>query len=175
MWSASMRRLFSCCLIMLLIAAAPALAQAPNTEPEKTRIERLAALGRLWGAVNYFHPYLAYKEIDWDAALIATIPKVSAAKSTEEYRAAIDGLLATLGDPATTTAVEPAPVTVTPAPAEQPARVVNDMLVVTCQGMGELVSRSGTAIKSITDYLAANPKGIVFDCRTRGTGPDCLA
>jgi len=37
--------------------------------------------------------------------------------------------LATLGDGATTTAVEPAPVIVTPAPAEQPARVVSDMLV----------------------------------------------
>ena len=167
-----MRRLFSCCLIMLLIAAAPALAQAPNADADKTRIERLAALGRLWGAVNYFHPFLAYKEIDWDAALIAAIPKVSAAKSTEEYRAAIDGLLATLGDPATFTAVEPAPAAVTPTPAEQPARVVNGMLVVTCQSMGELVLRSGTAIKSITDYLAVNPKGVIFDCRTTRAGAD---
>src|SRR5215470_5747121 len=143
MWSASMRRLFCCCLIMSLIAAAPALAQAPNAEPEKVRIERLAALGRLWGVVNYFHPYLAYKEIDWDAALIAAIPKVSAAKSTEDYRAAIDGLLATLGDPATFTAVEPAPATVTPTPAVEPVRIVNDMLVVTCHGTDELVLRNG--------------------------------
>jgi hypothetical protein len=52
------------CLIVLLIAAVPAAAQAPSAETEKTRIERLAALGRLWGVVNYFHPYLAYKEID---------------------------------------------------------------------------------------------------------------
>src|SRR5215813_15547186 len=148
MWTNTSARQLFFCLIVSLIAVVPAAAQAPNPDADKTRIERLAALGRLWGVVNYFHPYLAYKEIDWDAALIATIPKVSAAKSTEEYRAAIDGLLATLGDPATFTAVEPAPAAVTPTPAEQPARVVNGMLVVTCQSMGELVLRSGTAIKS---------------------------
>src|SRR5712691_6600162 len=102
------------CLILSLIAVIPAAAQAPNADADKIRTERLAALGRLWGVVNYFHPYLAYKEINWDAALIAAIPKVSAAKSTEEYRAAIDGLLAALGDPGTFTAFDTPPVTVTP-------------------------------------------------------------
>src|SRR5262244_3390371 len=109
MWTSAPARTLLCCLVVSLIVAIPAAAQTPNVEAEKIRIERLAALGRLWGVVNYFHPYLAYKEIDWDAALVAAIPKVSAAKSTEDYRAAIDGLLATLGDPATFTAVEPAP------------------------------------------------------------------
>src|SRR5215468_4324182 len=161
MWSASMRRLFSCCLIMLLIAAAPALAQAPNADADKTRIERLAALGRLWGAVNYFHPFLAYKEIDWDAALIAAIPKVSAAKSTEEYRAAIDGLLATLGDPSTSTTADPAPGTRTATPAAEPARVIDAMLVLNCNGIGQQIWHGGPAIKFVSDYLDSNPKGVV--------------
>jgi C-terminal processing protease CtpA/Prc len=163
-----------CCLIVSLIAVLPAAAQTPNTEAERTRIERLAALGRVWGVVNYFHPYLAYKQIDWDAALIAAVPKVSAATSTEDYRAAIDGLLATLGDPGTHTALD-TPVAVTPTAPEQPWRVVNDMLVLTCHSLGDLVWNNGTAIKPITDYLAGNPKGVVFDCRTRRTGPDGLA
>src|SRR5262245_37091797 len=111
-----------CCLIVLLIAALPAAAQAPNADAEKIRIERLAALGRLWGVVNYFHPYLAYKEVDWDAALIAAIPKVNAAKSTEDYRAAIDGLFATLGDSATYTTTDASPGMLTPMPTEEPAR-----------------------------------------------------
>jgi hypothetical protein len=173
MWTSALARKLLCCLMVLLIAAVPAAAQAPNADADKIRTERLAALGRLWGMVNYFHPYLAYKEIDWDAALIAAIPKVSTAKSTEEYRAAIDGLLATLGDPATHTAVDPAPVMA--APAGEPVRVVNDILVITCQSMGQLALRSGRTIKPVTDYLAANPKGVVFDCRTRGTGADELA
>ena len=37
---------------------------------------RLAGLCKLWGAVKYFHPYLVYKDIDWDQALIETLPKV---------------------------------------------------------------------------------------------------
>src|SRR5215470_19741416 len=143
MWTNTSARQLFFCLIVSLIAVVPAAGQAPNADADKTRIERLAALGRLWGVINYFHPFLAYKEIDWDAALIAAIPKVGAAKSTEEYRAAIDGLLATLGDPATFTAVEPAPATVTPTPAVEPVRIVNDMLVVTCHGTDELVLRNG--------------------------------
>src|SRR5712691_13168054 len=103
MWTNTPVRHLFCCLIVSLIAVIPAAAQAPNADADKIRTERLAALGRLWGVINYFHPYLAYKEIDWDAALIAAIPKVSAAKSTEEYRAAIDGLLAALGDTGTYT------------------------------------------------------------------------
>jgi hypothetical protein len=98
MWTSALARQLLCCVIVSLIAVVPAAPQAPNADADKTRIERLAALGRLWGVVNYFHPHLAYKEIDWDAALIAAIPKVNAARSTEDYRAAIDGLLATLGD-----------------------------------------------------------------------------
>ena len=66
-------------------------------------VERLAGLARLWGTIKYFHPYLAYREIDWDAALIAAIPKVRAAGSNEEYRAAIEGMLGPLGDELTRT------------------------------------------------------------------------
>jgi hypothetical protein len=109
--SATLRALLFLCLGMSSTIPAPANAQAPSAvqDAERVRIERLASLGRLWGAVKFFHPYLAYRDIDWDAALIAAIPKVRAAKSPEEYRAAIDGLLGTLDDPATHTAPEPAP------------------------------------------------------------------
>jgi C-terminal processing protease CtpA/Prc len=174
MLTSALARQWLCGLIVSLIALAPAAAQSPNTEAERTRIERLAALGRLWGVINYFHPYLAYKQIDWDAALIAAIPKVSAAKSTEDYRAAIDNLLATLGDPGTRTALD-TPVMIMPAAPEQPWRVVNDMLVLTCHGLGDMVWNNGRAIKPIADYLDGNPKGIAFDCRTRRTAPDALA
>jgi C-terminal processing protease CtpA/Prc len=175
MWTnISARKLFFC-LIVSLIAVVPAAAQAPNADAEKARIERLAALGRLWGVVNYFHPYLAYKEIDWDAALIAAIPKVSAAKSTEEYRAAIDGLFAALGDAATYTTSDRTAGMLTPMPTAEPVRVVDEMLVLNCHGMGEQIWQGGPAIKSVTDYLAGTPKGVVFDCRTRGIGADALA
>src|SRR5262244_2750517 len=132
MWTSAPARTLLCCLVVSLIVAIPAAAQTPNVEAEKIRIERLAALGRLWGVINYFHPYLAYKEVDWDAALIAAIPKVNAAKSTEDYRAAIDGLIATLGDSATYTTTDASPGMLTPMPTEEPARIVDEMLVLSC-------------------------------------------
>jgi hypothetical protein len=44
---------------------------------------------------------LAYREIDWDAALVAAIPRIREAKTTQEYRSAVQGLLDALGDPVT--------------------------------------------------------------------------
>src|SRR5689334_811242 len=70
-------------------------------EPKDVHIDRLAKVGRLWGTVRYLHPYLAYKDVDWDAALVAAIPKVRTAKSVDEYRAAVQGMLDALGDPVT--------------------------------------------------------------------------
>ena len=83
------------------LAAGPpaAVVAAPATYPE--RIERLARVVRLWGMVRFHHPYLAYKEIDWDEALVAAAPRVLAAKSREEFAAAVRTLLGAMGDPVT--------------------------------------------------------------------------
>src|SRR5262249_51533115 len=105
---------------------------------------------------------------------IAAIPKVNAAKSTDEYRAAIDGLFAALGDAATYTTTDPMAGMLTPTPAAEPARVVDEMLVLSCRGIGEQVWQGGSAIKTVADYLAGNRKGVVFDCRARGAGADAL-
>jgi hypothetical protein len=84
-------------LFLLLCLLAPR-AEAQKSQ-EALRLERLTALGKLWGTIKFLHPYLAYQEIDWDAALIAAIPQVSAATTAEEYSAALQGMLAVLHDP----------------------------------------------------------------------------
>lgn len=81
-----------------------------------SHVDRLAHVGRLWGTVRYLHPYLAYKDIDWDAALVAAIPRVREAKTVEEYRAAVQGMLDALGDPATEV-IEAPPLEAAPKPA----------------------------------------------------------
>jgi C-terminal processing protease CtpA/Prc len=63
--------------------------------------ERLVALCKLWGTVKYLHPYLAYRPIDWDGALVTAIADVSAADGSDAYAAAVQTMLATLGDRAT--------------------------------------------------------------------------
>ena len=85
---------------LLLALSAVAEAQTPSpAAPSAT--ERLVHVVKLWGQVRYLHPWLAYKEIDWDAALVQAIPKVRAAASSEQYAAAVQGMLDGLADPAT--------------------------------------------------------------------------
>lgn len=90
------------------------VARAAETE----RTERLAALGRVWTAVRYGHPYLAYRDIDWDAALVAAIPGVLQANDSRAFGAAVQGMLDALGDPATRVIDRQLP----PGAPEQPAR-----------------------------------------------------
>jgi len=99
-------------LVLFLLASA-AFAVEPN--------DRLAHVGRLWGTVRYLHPWLAYKDVDWDAALVAAIPRVRAAKTTEEYRGAVEGMLGALGDPLTHVVDPPPPPS---PPAAEPAQKV---------------------------------------------------
>lgn len=106
-----MRRAVLAGMALLFLASATIAETAAETAAP---IDRLVRVGKLWGTVRYLHPYLAYKEeIDWDAALVAAIPKVREAKTTEEYKAAVQGLLDALGDPVTR--VHPPP-----PPAEKP-------------------------------------------------------
>lgn len=88
-------------LLATLFAAAATAADSPRPMPLPSREERLSHLARLWGHVRYLHPASLYKDIDWDGALVAAIPRVEAAKSVDSYAAAMQGLLDVLGDPAT--------------------------------------------------------------------------
>lgn len=126
-----LRKMVPAVLAVLLLASI-AFAE-PATAPAKApHIDRLTQVGRLWGTVRYLHPYLAYRDIDWDAALVAAIPRVREAKSPEEYRAAVQGMLDALGDPVTRVAEKSppaAPVSEAPAKpsAETPAPVVQKL------------------------------------------------
>ena len=80
-------------------------AQEPDLSP--ATVERLAGLGRLWGAVKFFHPALAGRDVDWDQALVTAAPLVVTAASAADYRRALDQLLAALADPATRTLPPP--------------------------------------------------------------------
>jgi C-terminal processing protease CtpA/Prc len=79
--------------------------RAAEPAPTNVQIARLESLCRVWGVVKFFHPWIIDppdgKPIDWDAALVETIPLVERAATAEEFRAAIDHLLSALHDPAT--------------------------------------------------------------------------
>src|SRR6516165_3786642 len=98
----SKARLAGLALSMALSMLSRATA-AGTPHPTPSQVERLAGLAKLWGAIKFFHPYVAEHNIEWDSALIQTIPKVESASSPEAYRKAIDYLLSFLHDPGTHT------------------------------------------------------------------------
>src|SRR5690349_3023490 len=89
-------------VVTLAVAAdQPSITARQDSPAVQSETARLAAVGRLWSTVRYAHPYLTYKDIDWDAALVAALPKIRAAANAREYADAVGGMLAVLNDPAT--------------------------------------------------------------------------
>lgn len=80
-------------LVVVLLASSALAADA--------RVERLEKLAEVWSAVRFTHPWIAYKDVDWDAPLVHAIPAARAAKSDEEFANAVGAMLAELHDPAT--------------------------------------------------------------------------
>jgi C-terminal processing protease CtpA/Prc len=102
--------LFMFLFIAGLTAGAPAIAAQVDPAGNGPSGERLAGLCRLWGFVKFCHPYLATKSIDWDAALIETLPLVREAESAEAYQKALTSLLDRLDDPLSAIEKGPSPV-----------------------------------------------------------------
>ena len=87
--------------LSLVTAGQERILNRVNPSAEEVRLERLAATIRLWGTVKFFHPYLAYRTIDWDAAFITAIRQVNHAASHDDFVLALAGMLAKLDDPET--------------------------------------------------------------------------
>ncbi len=79
-------------LLLLLLLPFPAFADETG---------RLCELIRLWSAVRYHHPYLYDRDVDWDAAFVAAVPRVRAAATDAERIEALRAMLAVVGDRAT--------------------------------------------------------------------------
>jgi C-terminal processing protease CtpA/Prc len=141
------------------------------SESEDSRIERLVSLCKLWGAVKYFHPYLAYRDdIDWDAALVSAIPKVNAANSAGEYAAAVQSMLLALGDPATRVVEEVDNGTASSERERQPTytSTPDDILVVTIHHYEDLADFHGVGAKmAAIKKEIPQARGVLFDLRAK--------
>lgn len=167
--------------IALFVHAASVSAQTPapsNSADGAIRLARIAALGRLWGEVKYFHPYLAYRPIDWDSAFVAAYPRVAAARSRDEYAAAVQRMLDALGDPATRVmrprGQQPPPA----APrlkAQGPlTRWLDDStLVVRLSALGDLADFPGVSVRldSVGGLIDA-ARAVVLDLRGAAVAED---
>ncbi len=91
-----LKSIFVVSIFMITFWAGPAVYGAQDTFIDQTG--RLAALGKVWGLLKYYHPEVAKGEIDWDAALIAAIPAVKAAGDYDSFNQEIDNLIEQAGD-----------------------------------------------------------------------------
>jgi hypothetical protein len=137
---------------------------------ESLRLDRLVAVAKLWVAVKYFHPSLAYRDdIDWDAALVKAIPKVNAATNWADYSVAVAAMLSQLGDPATRVLSTPPPATTSPVAKEPQSffRMTPDgILVLTLTNYTDFQDFMGTT-KKLAAVKAEIPKAraIILDLR----------
>jgi C-terminal processing protease CtpA/Prc len=92
-------------LVLFVTLLVPVSAPADGV-PDSVRVQRLAAAGRLWSAVELFHPRVPEQPGAWDSVLVRAVPAIREAGSDSAYVAAVDAMLATLGDPLTRVAGE---------------------------------------------------------------------
>ncbi|MCP5106301.1 MAG: hypothetical protein GY950_23140 [bacterium] len=84
----------SLCLFIFLSAP---FVYGKNTVP-LDQTKRLAALGKVWGLLKYYHPEVGKGEIDWDAVLIAALPLVKAAEDYDSFNQEVNNLILEAGD-----------------------------------------------------------------------------
>lgn len=147
-----------------------ASARAEDKAPDREQIQRLTTVCKVWGSLRYKHPYLAYKDIDWDAALVKALPKVEAAKSADEFAAAVQFMLDELKDPATRV-VSPraggaAAARAGPAGDKWFKSLDDGVLAVDVSSLPDLRLARGP-IPQLTELRTeiAKAGGVIFDCR----------
>ena len=85
------------CRVSLLLATLACAAAFGQNQPE-AKTQRLMNVARLWVTAEYFHPYLASRNIAWSAALADAYPAIRDAQKAAEYAAAVNRMLSALGD-----------------------------------------------------------------------------
>ena len=157
--------------VLLLAPALCQTLQAQTSAAEDARIARLAGLARVWGTVKYFHPYLAYRDVDWDKALVETIPKVNAAKSPQDYQAALNQMLAVLNDKSTRADIEtetkPSGPTASPTTAKL-VRTENGVLIIDAGQIAKAVSNDTSALNKLianVNESLPNATSVIVDAR----------
>ena len=149
------------------------------SQTDNIRTQRLVGLAKVWNTVKYFHPYLAEKDIDWDKALVESIPKVNAARSPEEYARAVNSMLAALGDPVTSATITENKTVITNDSAStslDPVTISDGVITINVVTAAAQVIADQTKRGSLPAKISplfSNAKGIILDFRgSRPIVPD---
>lgn len=165
-------------ILVALSALCPSVrGQNQPSAADDPRIARLAGLAKVWGTIKYFHPYLAHRKIDWDRALIDTIPKVNTAKTPLEYQSALNQMLAVLNDTSTRAEIVTASKPVEPAEpvAAKPMRMEAGVLTIDVAQIVEATTKDASALNGFVaniNQLFPNAKSVIIDARSARKLPE---
>ena len=178
----NVRRFPTLALTLAVLLLVPCVNAGAQQTEAGARVERLVGLAKVWSAAKYFHPYLAYRELDWDKALVEAIPKVQTAQTPQEYQAALNQMLAALGDASTraeiAAGVKAAPPAQTHAPAGEPVRTEGGVLFIDAMRMAETGARDNTALRVLLGKVgeaAPSARAVVIDARRAARSEDFAA
>ncbi len=142
----------------------PPLAQLPALDSYPLGVQRLARLGRLYGALHFLHPYLADRDIDLDAAVLTAITEVEAASNTQGYVDAVKKMLAPFDDPLTRVRSEEASKKVPYLPVA--TRTLDKKVLVVDLGTAD-TQQSYFDLRAVTPQFA-QANAVIFDLRHLG-------
>ena len=156
--------------LSVLCTSVLAQTQPASSTPEETRIARLAGLAKVWGTVKYFHPYLAYQNIDWDKAAVEAMRGVNNAKTPKDYEVALNEMLAVLNDKSTRAEIpsDSKPSAMPAASKTQPVRLEDDVLIIDAIHVAQIVAKDVSTlnrfITNINEFLP-KAKSVIIDAR----------
>jgi carboxyl-terminal processing protease len=84
-------------LFVLAVALAVTTSGVAGQGPSLDEVTRLSALARTWGLLKYFHPGVSQGTMDWDATLVAAIPRIRELTTRTELNAEIGRLIESAG------------------------------------------------------------------------------
>jgi len=88
-------------------------------------------LCKLWGRARFIHPWIVERTIDWDAALVAAMPRALTAKNDDDEAEAARIMLGALHDPVTRVEKRAADApTAAARAADSPTRTVDGVVIV---------------------------------------------
>jgi C-terminal processing protease CtpA/Prc len=135
--------------------------------PDSARVARLAVTGRLWSAIEIFHPWVPRRPAAWDSALVRAIPSIREARTDSAFAAAVNSMLASLQDPATRVMQSSDPWLPSPRDPDPRWRRLDDgVLLVRMNNRADLVDAGAQRRFEALAEALHEAKAVLLDLRT---------